>query len=95
MTYIDDTVDRLDPGPEDGEGVQRDALMEARIEAEHHLHLMREIVVATDYVIDDPEVVPEEAFGVIEEMHLSARTLVQMYSELLAALREREREVRG
>lgn len=85
-----DAAERVDPGDADGTGVRNDMLMESAIDARLYAHLMREVYVHADSIIDDGGF-PSDVLGDVGDIHRTASELAAWFESFADEL-ERRRE---
>lgn len=87
-------AERIDPGEEDGIGVRRDTLVEARIEAENVAHQLRSAAVAIDAAADTQGLVPDEMGSDLAYMYSDLGDMAQWFERLSAKLATLEDEAK-
>lgn len=66
----------------DGEGILRDSLVEAQVQAENHAYHMQQVCIACDYVLDDPAIYGKVVSSALSDMYDTANTLYKFFDEL-------------
>ena len=85
----------IDPGTDDGIGVQRDTLMDARNRVGLFAHTLQEMYVELDAMLDNAGLLPDEVQHDLRETQRELTEHAAWVEELHDELQDREEEVRA